>query len=49
MSEEAQAPESTGQAESGDSSALAFDPSSMPVGLKDEPSLQTFDSVDKLA
>ena len=49
MSEEAQAPESTGQAESGESSALAFDPSSMPVGLKDEPSLQTFDSVDKLA
>ena len=49
MSEEAHAPESTGQAESGESSALAFDPSSMPVGLKDEPSLQTFDSVDKLA
>ena len=49
MSEEAQAPESTGQAESGESSALQFNPSSMPEGLRDEPSLQTFDSVDKLA
>ena len=49
MSEEAQAPESTGQAESGESSALAFNPSTMPEGLRDEPSLQTFDSVDKLA
>ena len=49
MSEEAQAPESTGQAESGESSALAFNASSMPEGLRDEPSLQTFDSVDKLA
>ena len=49
MSEEAQAPESTGQAESGESSALAFNVSSMPEGLRDEPSLQTFDSVDKLA
>ncbi len=49
MSEEAQAPESTGQAESSESSALAFNASSMPEGLRDEPSLQTFDSVDKLA
>ena len=49
MSEEAQAPESTGQAESGESSALQFNPSSMPEGLRDEPSLQTFDTVDKLA
>ena len=49
MSEEAQAPESTGQAESGESSALSFNASSMPEGLRDEPSLQTFDSVDKLA
>ena len=49
MSEEAQAPESTGQAESGETSALAFNASSMPEGLRDEPSLQTFDSVDKLA
>jgi len=49
MSEEAQAPENTGQAESGESSALAFNASTMPEGLRDEPSLQTFDSVDKLA
>jgi hypothetical protein len=49
MSEEAMAPEDTGQADSGESSALAFNASSMPEGLKDEPSLQTFDSVDKLA
>ena len=49
MSEEAIAPEDTGQADSGESSALAFNASSMPEGLRDEPSLQTFDSVDKLA
>ena len=49
MSEEAQAPVETGQAESGETSALEFSASSMPEGLRDEPSLQTFDSVDKLA
>tara|TARA_R100001594_G_scaffold52626_1_gene86156 strand:- start:15246 stop:16103 length:858 start_codon:yes stop_codon:yes gene_type:complete len=57
MSEEAQAPvESgtegavdTGQADSSQTSALAFDPTSLPEGLREEPSLQTFDSVDKLA
>ena len=49
MSEEAMAPEYTGQADSGESSALSFNASSMPEGLRDEPSLQTFDSVDKLA
>ena len=49
MSEEAMAPEDTGQADSGESSALQFNASSMPEGLRDEPSLQTFDSVDKLA
>ena len=50
MSEEASAPaEDTGQAESGETSALQFTASSMPEGLRDEPSLQTFDSVDKLA
>ena len=50
MAEEEIAPvEETGQAESGESSALEFKASSMPVGLRDEPSLQTFDSVDKLA
>jgi hypothetical protein len=46
MSEEAMAPEDTGQADSGESSALSFNASSMPEGLRDEPSLQTFDSVD---
>ena len=49
MSEEAIAPENAGQADSGESSALSFNASSMPEGLRDEPSLQTFDSVDKLA
>jgi len=50
MSEEASAPaEDTGQAESSETSALQFTASSMPEGLRDEPSLQTFDSVDKLA
>jgi len=49
MSEEAMAPEDTGQADSGESSALVFNASTMPEGLRDEPSLQTFDSVDKLA
>jgi len=49
MSEEAIAPEESGQADSGESSALQFNASTMPEGLRDEPSLQTFDSVDKLA
>jgi len=50
MSEEAMAPaDEAGQAESGESSALQFSASTMPEGLRDEPSLQTFDSVDKLA
>ena len=45
MSEEAMAPaEESGQAESGESSALQFSASTMPEGLRDEPSLQTFDS-----
>ena len=52
MSEEAQAPvesNDTGQAESSETSALQFDPTALPEGLREEPSLQTFDSVDKLA
>ena len=49
MSEEASAPEETGQAETSESSALEFTASSLPEGLRDEPSLQTFDTVDKLA
>ena len=48
--EETVAPEETGQVtqESVDN-GLAFDPSTLPEGLRAEPSLQTFDSVDKLA
>ena len=33
MSEEAQAPVETGQADSGETSALQFDPTSLPEGL----------------
>ena len=55
MSEEAQAPDDSGQVASGDStvsddySPIEFQASQMPAGLRDEPSLKTFDSVDKLA
>ena len=47
MTEEVAPVEDSGQAEV--DSTIQFNPSSMPVGLRDEPSLQTFDSVDKLA
>ena len=46
--EETVAPEETGQVTE-EVNPLAFDPSSLPEGLRAEPSLQTFDSVDKLA
>ena len=54
MSEEAVAPESSESSESAGQvteqvNPLQFDPSSMPEGIRNEPSLQTFDSVDKLA
>ena len=49
MAEEMAPVEDSGQAESSESLALTFNASSMPEGLRDEPSLQTFDSVDKLA
>tara|TARA_R110000765_G_scaffold178074_2_gene283601 strand:- start:288 stop:1097 length:810 start_codon:yes stop_codon:yes gene_type:complete len=45
MEEEIAPVEDSGQAETG----IQFNPSTMPEGLRDEPSLQTFDSVDKLA
>ena len=45
MAEEMAPVEDSGQAETG----IQFNPSTMPEGLRDEPSLQTFDSVDKLA
>ena len=47
MSEEIAPVEDSGQAEI--DSTIQFNASSMPIGLRDEPSLQTFDSVDKLA
>ena len=47
MAEEIAPVEDSGQAEV--DSTIQFNASSMPVGLRDEPSLQTFDSVDKLA
>ena len=47
MAEEMAPVEDSGQAEV--DSTIQFNPSSMPEGLRDEPSLQTFDSVDKLA
>ena len=48
MSEEAVAPDDSGQVADGNNS-FEFNASTMPEGLRDEPSLQTFDSVDKLA
>ena len=47
MAEEMAPVEDSGQAEV--DSTIQFNPSTMPEGLRDEPSLQTFDSVDKLA
>ena len=55
MTEEAQAPEESGQVASDVStpseeySPIEFQVSQMPPGLREEPSLKTFDSVDKLA
>tara|TARA_R100001594_G_C4028919_1_gene260848 strand:- start:487 stop:1308 length:822 start_codon:yes stop_codon:yes gene_type:complete len=50
MTEETQAPaESTGQASAEEVTAMQFQASSLPEGLRNEPSLQTFDTVDKLA
>ena len=55
MTEEAQAPEESGQVASDVStpseeySPIEFQASQMPPGLREEPSLKTFDSVDKLA
>ena len=50
MTEETQAPaESTGQAGAEEVTAMQFKASSLPEGLREEPSLQTFDTVDKLA
>ena len=46
--EETVAPEESGQVTE-EVNPLAFDPGSLPEGLRAEPSLQTFDSVDKLA
>ena len=48
MSEETVAPEDSGQVAE-ESNPFEFSASNMPEGLRDEPSLQTFDSVDKLA
>ena len=48
MEEETVAPEESGQVTE-EVNPLAFSPSSLPEGLRAEPSLQTFDSVDKLA
>ncbi len=48
MEEEVVVPESSGQATE-EVNHLAFDASRLPEGLRAEPSLQTFDSVDKLA
>ena len=47
MTEEIAPVEDSGQAEI--NSSIQFNASAMPEGLRDEPSLQTFDSVDKLA
>ena len=47
MAEEMAPVEDSGQAEI--DSTIQFNASTMPEGLRDEPSLQTFDSVDKLA
>ena len=47
MAEEVAPVEDSGQAEV--DSTIVFNPSTMPEGIRDEPSLQTFDSVDKLA
>tara|TARA_R100000306_G_scaffold17408_1_gene21432 strand:+ start:168 stop:1004 length:837 start_codon:yes stop_codon:yes gene_type:complete len=55
MEEEAVAPDDSGQVASDVSNPseeipqMEFHPSHMPAGLREEPSLQTFDSVDKLA
>ena len=48
MSEETVAPDDSGQVAE-ETSSFEFNASTMPEGLRDEPSLQTFDSVDKLA
>jgi len=48
MSEETVAPDDSGQVAE-EISSFEFNASAMPEGLRDEPSLQTFDSVDKLA
>ncbi len=52
MTEEVVAPEESGQVTSDSSSdvvSIGFNAAEMPAGLRDEPSLATFDSVDKLA
>ena len=52
MEESAVAPDSSGQVTDSspeESSAIGFSAADMPAGLRDEPSLATFDSVDKLA
>jgi len=48
MSEETVAPDDSGQVAE-ETNSFEFSASNMPEGLRDEPSLQTFDSVDKLA
>ena len=48
MDEETVTPEESGQVAE-EVNPLAFDAGSLPEGLRAEPSLQTFDSVDKLA
>ena len=52
MEDTAVAPEESGQvtdSSTEESSAMNFNAADMPAGLRDEPSLATFDSVDKLA
>jgi len=48
MDEESVAPEESGQVTE-ETNQYAFNPADLPEGLRAEPSLQTFDSVDKLA
>jgi len=51
MEDTAVAPEESGQVtdSSAESASIGFNAADMPAGLRDEPSLATFDSVDKLA